>query len=125
MNMVEERWNGWVTEVERTIRDIKDHPDNYEGSTVPIKCIRSEKIRHTLKGIHYWRAWFSYMAATMRQHHHVLAFHLALAEVGKCLRQRAAEGERVDLGYLLGDGNHPVGADNLHHFLQRLHKPVG
>lgn len=125
MNMVEERWNGWVTEVEGTIHDIKDHPDNYEGSTVPIKCIRSEKIRHTLKGIHYWRAWLSYMAATMRQHHHKLAFDFALAEMSECLRQRAAEGERVDLGYLLGDGNLPVGADNLHHLFQRLHKPVG
>ncbi|MBO6050366.1 MAG: hypothetical protein J6P65_00115 [Bacteroidales bacterium] len=68
MNMTEERWNDWVTEVERTIRDIKDHPEEYEGSTVPIKCIRSEKVRHTLKGIHYWRAWLSYMAATMRYH---------------------------------------------------------
>jgi hypothetical protein len=68
MNMVEERWNGWVTEVEGTIRDIKDHPDNYEGSTIPAKCIRCEKIRHTLKGIHYWRSWLSYMAATMRHH---------------------------------------------------------
>ncbi len=37
------------------------------------------------------------------QHHHVLAFHLALAEVGKCLCQRTAEGERVNLGYFLGD----------------------
>ncbi len=68
MNMTEERWNNWVTEVERTIRDIKDHPEEYEGSTIPIKCIRSEKVRHTLKGIHYWRAWLSYMAATMRYH---------------------------------------------------------
>ena len=68
MNMVEERWNGWVTEVEGTLRDIKDHPEQYEGSTVPAKCIRSEKVRHTLKGIHYWRSWLSYMAATMRYH---------------------------------------------------------
>lgn len=68
MNMVEERWNGWVTEVEGTMRDIKDHPEKYEGSTVPVKCIRSEKLRHTLKGIHYWKSWLSYMAATMRYH---------------------------------------------------------
>lgn len=95
------------------------------GSTAPIKCIRSEKIRHKLKGIHYWRAWLSYMAATMRQHHHKLAFDFALAEMGECLRQRAAEGERVDLGYLLGNGNHPVGADNLHHLFQRLHQAMG
>ena len=68
MNMVEKRWNGWVTEVEESVRDIKDHPNNYEGSTLPVKCIRSEQIRHTLKGIHYWRSWLSYMAATMRHH---------------------------------------------------------
>lgn len=68
MNMVEERWNTWVTEVEGTIRDIKDRPEQYEGSTIPAKCIRSEKVRHTLQGIHYWRAWLSYMAATMRYH---------------------------------------------------------
>ena len=68
MNMTEERWNNWVTEVEGTMRDIKDHPENYEGSTVPVKSIRSEKVRHTLKGIHYWRSWLSYMAATMRYH---------------------------------------------------------
>ena len=68
MNMVEERWNNWVTEVEGTMREIKDHPENYEGSTLPMKSIRSEKVRHTLKGIHYWQSWLSYMAATMRYH---------------------------------------------------------
>ncbi len=68
MNMTEERWNGWVTEVEGTLRDIKDHPEKYEGKTIPVKCIRSEKMRHTLKGVHYWKSWLSYMAATMRYH---------------------------------------------------------
>lgn len=68
MNMAEERWNNWVTEVERTIRDIKDHPENYVGSSVPMKELHSEKFRHMLSGIHYWRAWLSYMAATMRYH---------------------------------------------------------
>ena len=68
MNTVEERWNNWVTEAEGFLREIKDHPENYEGSTPPMKCIRSDKMRHTLKGIHYWRAWLSYMAATMRYH---------------------------------------------------------
>ncbi len=68
MNIAEERWNNWVKEVEETIRNVKDHPEQYEGSSVPIKCLQSEKVRHTLKGIHYWRAWLSYMAATMRFH---------------------------------------------------------
>ena len=68
MNKVEERWNGWVTTVEETLRDIKEHPEEYEGNTIPMKSIRSEKVRHTLKGVHYWRSWLSYMAATMRYH---------------------------------------------------------
>lgn len=68
MNMVEERWNTWVTDVEKTMRDIKDHPENYKGGTVTMKSLQSEKVRHMLAGIHYWRAWLSYMAATMRYH---------------------------------------------------------
>ncbi len=68
MNIVEERWNSWATHVEESIHYIKDHPDDYEGSTVPVKCIRSEKVRHTLTGIHYWRSWLYYMAATMRHY---------------------------------------------------------
>lgn len=66
MNMAAERWNGWVTDVEGTMRDIKDHPANYAGGTIAMKSLRSEKVRHMLVGIHYWRAWLSYMAATMR-----------------------------------------------------------
>ena len=68
MNTIEERWNNWVSETETTMLDIKDHPDNYEGSTPSIKSLRNEKVRHTLKGIHYWRAWLYYTAATMRYH---------------------------------------------------------
>lgn len=68
MNKVEERWNNWVAETESNIRIIRDHPENYEGGTIAIKSLRSEKVRHTLKGIHYWRAWLYYMAATMRYH---------------------------------------------------------
>ena len=66
MNSVEEYWNKRATDLNETILDIKDHPDNYEGRTVPIKILRLEKVRRTLKGIHYWRAWLSHVAATMR-----------------------------------------------------------
>ena len=68
MNKVEERWNNWVVETEGIMLDIKGHPENYEGSTIAMKSLRSEKMRHTLKGIHYWRSWLYYMAATMRYH---------------------------------------------------------
>lgn len=41
MNTVEEYWNNRVTDVNETILDIKDHLENYEGNTLPIKIIRS------------------------------------------------------------------------------------
>ena len=98
MNMVEERWNDWVTEVEGTIRAIKDHPENYEGNTVPVKCIRYEKLRHTLKGIHYWRAWLSYMAATMRYHnlHNMEAIGISEKEVVEFTNTREQKAENTN-----------------------------
>jgi hypothetical protein len=66
MNSVEEYWNNRVNDVNETVLDIKDHPDNYEGSSVPIKILRSSKMRRTLTGIHYLKAYLSYVAATMR-----------------------------------------------------------
>ena len=66
MNSVEEYWNKRVTDLNETVLDIKDHQDKYEGSTVPIKILRLEKVRRSLKGIHYCRAWLSHVAATIR-----------------------------------------------------------
>ena len=66
MNSVEEYWNKRVNDVNETILDIKDHPDNYEGSTIPIKILSSSKMRRTLTGIHYLKNYLSYVAATMR-----------------------------------------------------------
>ena len=98
MNIVEERWNDWVSEVEGTLRDIKDHPENYEGSTVPMKSIRSEKVRHTLKGIHYWRSWLSYMAATMRYHnrHNMESIGITEQEVMEFTDTREQKTENTD-----------------------------
>ena len=66
MNQVEEYWNKRATDLNGAILDIKDHPDQYEGSTIPMKIIRNDKVRRAIKGIHYWRAWLSHAAATMR-----------------------------------------------------------
>ena len=98
MNMVEERWNNWVTEVEGTMREIKDHPENYEGSNLPMKSIRSEKVRHTLKGIHYWRSWLSYMAATMRYHnkHNMESIGIPKQEVMEFTDNREQKTENRD-----------------------------
>lgn len=98
MNMVEERWNNWVTEVEGTMRYIKDHPDEYEGHNLPMKSIRSEKVRHTLKGIHYWRSWLSYMAATMRYHnkHNMESIGITEQEVMEFTDNREQKTENTD-----------------------------
>ena len=98
MNMVEERWNNWVTEVEGTIRDIKDHPEEYEGCNLAMKSLRSEKVRHTLKGIHYWRSWLSYMAATMRYHnrHNMESVGITETEVMEFTDNREQKTENRD-----------------------------
>ena len=98
MNMVEERWNNYVTTVEETMRDIKEHPEEYEGSTIPIKYIRSEKVRHTLKGIHYWRSWLSYMSATMRYHnrHNMNSIGITEKEVMEYTDTRVRKTENTD-----------------------------
>ncbi|MBO7445811.1 MAG: hypothetical protein J6T86_05325 [Bacteroidales bacterium] len=98
MNMVEERWNNWVTTVEETMRDIKEHPEEYEGSNIPIKCIRSEKVQHTLKGVHYWRSWLSYMAATMRYHnrHNMSSIGITEKEVMDYTDTRERKTENTD-----------------------------
>jgi hypothetical protein len=98
MNMVEERWNSWVTEVEGTMRYIKDHPDEYEGNNMPMKSIRSEKVRHTLQGIHYWRSWLSYMAATMRYHnkHNMESIGITEQEVMEFTDNREQKTENMD-----------------------------
>ena len=66
MHQVEEYWNKWMTDASEIILDVKRHPENYEGSTLPIKTINYEKVRHMMRGIHYFRAWFTNVAATMR-----------------------------------------------------------
>ena len=66
MHQVEEYWNKWMSDASGIILDVKSHPENYEGGTMPIKIISSEKVRHMMKGIHYFRAWFTNVAATMR-----------------------------------------------------------
>lgn len=66
MHSIEEYWNKWATNVNEAATDIADHPDNYEGGTWAVKCLRSEKIRHYIQNIHIMRGWCSYTAATMR-----------------------------------------------------------
>ena len=66
MKQVEEYWNNRMTDANNALLEIKSHPDNYDGSSMPIKVLGDDKIRRTLNGHHYMRAWLCYTAATMR-----------------------------------------------------------
>ena len=66
MKQVEEYWNNRMTDANNALLEIKSHPDKYDGSSMPIKVLGDDKIRRTLNGHHYMRAWLCYTAATMR-----------------------------------------------------------
>ena len=80
MNTVEEYWNKRVNDANQTILDIKDHPRKYEGSTLPIKILRDEKVRRTLTGIHHLKTYLTYVAATMRYHNQYNMKYIGITE---------------------------------------------
>jgi len=110
MHTIEGRWNKWATQVEETVMDIKDHPADYPGSTLPAKCLRSDKVRHNLKGVHYWKAWLSYAAATMRYHnrHNMEAIGITEQEVMDYTDKREFAAEDTDTPPDFGDFYKPT-----------------
>lgn len=66
MNSIEQYWNKRIKDVNEAVLLIKDHPDDYKGSNVPIKVLNNYKVRRMMKGTHFMRAWFAQGAATMR-----------------------------------------------------------
>ena len=66
LNGVEEQFNQWVMEVPDAMYDIKINPDKFEGSTLPMKMMHSDRLRTALKAIHNRRCWLRYAAATLR-----------------------------------------------------------
>lgn len=116
MHTIEERWNKWATQVEETVMDIKGHPEDHPGSTLPAKCLRSDKVRHNLKGIHYWKAWLSYAAATMRYHnrHNMEAIGITEQEVMDYTDKREFAAEDTDTPPDFGDFyTDPISPDSL------------
>ena len=59
MNSIQDYWNKRVTSVNDAVLQVKDHPNDYEGSSIPIKILRSDKIRRMLVSSHYMRACLS------------------------------------------------------------------
>ena len=66
INGVEEQFNQWVMEVPEAIHDIQVNPDQYEGSTIPMKTMHSSRMRTAMAAVHNRRCWLRYAAATLR-----------------------------------------------------------
>ena len=49
-----------------TREEILNHPDDYEGSSNPIKILRNTKMRRYLNNAYYNKGFFLYAAAYMR-----------------------------------------------------------
>ena len=80
MNQAEEYWNKWMTDVSNSKVEVKNHPDDYEGNTIPAKLIRSNKVRSKMQGIHAFRAWFLNVAATMRYQNRINMLAIGIDE---------------------------------------------
>ena len=66
INGVEEQFNQWAKGVPEAMQDVYVNPSNYEGSTISMKLMRSDRVRNALNGIHNRRCWLRYAAATLR-----------------------------------------------------------
>ena len=66
INGVEEQFNQWAKDVPEAIHDVQVNPDQYEGSTKPMKVMHSSRVRTALAAIHNRRCWLRYAAATLR-----------------------------------------------------------
>lgn len=66
INGVEEQFNQWVLETPEALHDVKVYPDNYEGNTLPLKMMHSDRVRTVLASVHNRRCWLRYAAATLR-----------------------------------------------------------
>jgi hypothetical protein len=66
MNGVEEQFNEWAKEVYESQHDVNINPDNYEGNTIAMKCLNSDKVRTAMAAVHNRRCWLQYAAATLR-----------------------------------------------------------
>ena len=66
INGVEEQFNQWVMGVPDALHDVRINSDKYEGSTLPMKMMHSDRVRTAMKAIHNRRCWLRYAAASLR-----------------------------------------------------------
>lgn len=63
---VEDQFNDWVTRFDAAKTEVNNNPSAYEGNTLTMKKLHSDKIRTALNAIHNRRCWLRYAAASLR-----------------------------------------------------------
>ena len=66
LNGVEVQFNEWVQDVIDARHDVNINPDKYEGSTVAMKMMHSDRMRTNMAAMHNRRCWLRYAAACLR-----------------------------------------------------------
>ena len=97
INGVEEQFNQWVAEVPEALHDVQVNPDQYEGSTIPMKTMHSPRVRNVLSAIHNRRCWLRYAAAALRffNMQNMTAIGITEQEVMEFTTAREEKGENV------------------------------
>ena len=95
LNGVEEQFNQWVMGVPDALHDVNVNPNNYEGSTLPMKIMHSDRVRTAMKDIHNRRCWLRYAAATLRYYNlqSMSVIGISEQEVMKYTNDRMEKGE--------------------------------
>ena len=97
INGVEEQFNQWVKEVPEAIHDVQVNPDQFEGSTIPMKTMHSTRMRTAMAAVHNRRCWLRYAAATLRYFNlqNMTAIGISEQEVMDFTTAREEKGENV------------------------------
>ena len=97
INGVEEQFNEWVKEVPEAMQDVYINPGKYEGSTIYMKLMHSDRLRTALATVHNRRCWLRYAAATLRYFNlqNMDAIGISKQEVMKYTDAREEEGDDV------------------------------
>lgn len=95
LNGVEEQFNQWVMGVPDALHDVRINSDKYEGSTLPMKMMHSDRVRTAMKAIHNRRCWLRYAAATLRYYNlqSMSVIGISEQEVMKYTNDRLEKGE--------------------------------
>jgi hypothetical protein len=95
LNGVEEQFNQWVMGVPDALHDVRINSDKYEGSTLPMKMMHSDRVRTAMKAIHNRRCWLRYAAATLRYYNlqSMSVIGISEQEVIKYTNDRMEKGE--------------------------------